>query len=294
MKIISTFLLLIIFSASLLIGQNLYEEKTFSTSEGKTFTLEAVTGGVKVNTWNKNEVNIKVFADEDAIERLDFNYEESSNGIKYTSKKKDWLKNLVNIKVNYEITTPKNYNLNLATSGGSISVNNLKGNLKGSTAGGSFDINDVSGNIKLSTSGGKINLEDVNGLINVASSGGNIEVLGTKNSEINITTSGGSINIEAENSEVIAKTSGGSINLNYSGTNKGINLVTSGGSINLTLPESTNGDLNLTTSGGSVKSDFVLNNVDRKSSTKIVAKLGSGGEEIKATCSGGSINLNSK
>lgn len=294
MKYFSTILLFMVFSISILNAQNLYQEKTFPTSEGKTFSLEAAVGGVKVNIWNKNEVNIKVFADEDAVEKLDFIYEETNSGIKFSSNKKDWLKNLKSVKVRYEITTPKNYNLNLATSGGSIAVNNLSGNVKGSTAGGHFDISNVNGDIKLSTAGGKINLEDASGFINVSTAGGSIEVLGAKNSEIKATTSGGSINIDAANSEVNAKTSGGSIKLNYSGINKGINLVTSGGSVTLNLPESINGDLSLVSSGGSVKTDFKLNDVDKKSKNKVVAKLGSGGMEIKATCSGGSINLNSK
>lgn len=294
MKIYSTILLLILFSVSVINAQSLYEEKIFSTSEGKTFFIEAAVGGIKVNTWNKNEVNIKVFADEDAVEKLDFNYEETSNGIKFSSSKKGWFKSLNNVKVKYEITTPKNYNLNLATSGGNIAANNLIGNVKGSTAGGNFIINNVSGDIKLSTAGGNIKLDESNGFINIATAGGNIEVTSTKNSELKVSTSGGNINIDAENSAVNAKTSGGSIKLNYSGVNKGINLVTSGGSIALNLPLSINGDLKLTTSGGSVKTDFKFSDVDKKSSSQLIAKVGSGGEEIKATASGGSITLNSK
>jgi hypothetical protein len=179
----------------------------------------------------------------------------------------------------------------LATSGGSIHVNDLVGDLDGNTSGGSIRLADVKGKIRVETSGGGIEGRNLDGPVHAESSGGSIE-LAKVTGDIDAETSGGGIRIADAGGLVRADTSGGSIEASFTkGNSKGGTLETSGGGIEVSLdPEA---DLSIQASGNSVKTDLPLRVQGEISRGRLSGSLGKGGNTLRLHTSGGSVRIQS-
>jgi hypothetical protein len=233
-------------------------EKSFQTSEGKTVFVNISGGDIDVNSWNKNEVNIKILGDDNTEDKFEFELNNTDNGIQIFARKKHSLLNLFsNLDLKIEINVPESYNSNINTSGGDISYNGVTGMAELNTSGGDVDGNNFVG-------------------------------------ELNISTSGGDISLSGKDAKIDAHTSGGDIELNYSGTNRGIELTTSGGDITVRVPEDFIASIELYTSGGEVSCTHNMNNVKKISDSKLIADLNGGGNKLIAKSSGGDIDVISK
>ncbi len=156
----------------------------------------------------------------------------------------------------YTLQVPRHFNVNLDTSGGAISVSDLKGDTHADTSGGTLKFTRLQGPINGDTSGGSITVAECSGAIKIDTSGGHIEVTGSKG-ELNADTSGGRITVRNFAGDTVVSTSGGSLTLeNISGALSG---ETSGGSIKATLPSPIPGDVKLETSGGSIELSVAAN-----------------------------------
>lgn len=239
---------------------SLLHEKTFATTPGKLLKIETQSGSVKIETWDKNEVYVKVYGNNKAKEKLAFKFDEKDWGVYISSKRKDsfWGFNWGNsLRVRFEIMVPKSYNTKVSTSGGNIGVKNLTGNIEGKTSGGDISVIDFNGDLEVSTSGGNVELK-----------GGN--------------------------SRIDASTSGGDVKLDYWGENLGIDLSTSGGDITVYLPADFSAKANLKTSGGSISCELTTNNVVKISSSRFEADLNKGGKNLTCHTSGGDIEVKKK
>ena len=280
-------------------GNNLTKlvDKTFDTFPGKNFTLKTTSGDVIIKTWDEPKVIVKVFGNEHVMKKINFSFDNNNDGITVVARKKEewnifnFLNN--NSHIRFEITLPKNYNSNINTAGGNISLTDLNGEIKFKSSGGNISLTNINGNISAITSGGNIFTNNTNGKVDISTSGGNIKAIAFVG-DFKGFTSGGDINLSGSEGKVEASTSGGEVSLNYSGENKGINLSTSGGSISITLPSNFNADALLSTSGGSIKCSFKTNNTVKFSSTKIEGKFNDGGNELIAKTSGGNIEVMQK
>lgn len=119
---------------------------------------------------------------------------------------------------------------------------------------------------------------------NLNTSGGSISLAGVEGSQ-EVKTSGGSLSFKNINGNVEGHTSGGSIEIvNYNGV---LNGETSGGSINL---RDAKGELKVHTSGGSINIENVQGSIDASTSGGTInAKLLTLDKEVKLHTSGGSI-----
>ncbi|MBI1790400.1 MAG: DUF4097 family beta strand repeat protein [Acidobacteria bacterium] len=171
----------------------------------------------------------------------------------------------------YKILTPREFNADLSTHGGSVSVGDLKGSVRGKTGGGSLQFGKVDGPVWGRTSGGSIRLEGGAGTADVRTSGGSIHI-GDVSGDVEAHTSGGSIHIERASGRVTAKTSGGSIEVKESVG--AIDASTSGGSVRAYLREKPKGPSKLETSGGSIT----------------VQLAPSAGVDVDASASGGRVH----
>lgn len=233
----------------------LIKEKSFNISPGKNLYVDISSGDVKVTYWDKEEVFVKIFGNENAMEKMDFTLEGNEDLVKVTGKKKSsissWFSN-VNLKV--EIKVPSQFNVDVNTSGGDIKC------------GG------ITGKAELNTSGGDIWADKFSGILNAS-------------------TSGGDIFLFCSNAHIEAETSGGDIKLDYQGENKGINLSTSGGDIEIKLSKDFNAAIELSTSGGDVSCSLNMSNVKKSSGSRLIADLNDGGEKLLAHTSGGDITV---
>jgi hypothetical protein len=134
-----------------------------------------------------------------------------------------WLRDL-----EYRIRVPFQFSVDVATSGGPISVDGLKGEVNAHTSGGSLHFNHIDGPVTGRTSGGSITLAGVNGRTVVHTSGGSIHVSEIAG-DLDASTSGGSISVDRVSGSVRAHTSGGRISLD--GATGAIDASTSGGSV---------------------------------------------------------------
>ncbi len=233
----------------------LIKEQSFNISPGKNLIVELNTGDVKVTYWNKSEVSIKIWGDDDAEDKMNFSVEGNDEEIKVIGKKKSssfsWFSG---IDVEVEVKVPSEFNLEISTAGGDIKC------------GG------ITGKANLSTSGGDVWADKFSG-------------------DINVSTSGGDIFLFCKDAEINAETSGGDIRLECDGENRGIEISTSGGDIEIKLPKMFNAAMELSTSGGDVSCSLSMNNIKKASGSRLIGDLNSGGKKLSAHTSGGDITV---
>ena len=313
-----------IFSANA-IGKSTFRDyedtitKSFNVKKGQLFYLKSDLGSVEVNTWEQDEVKVVVTrkADtsskrraEEIFEDLELNFDQDSEGVKVRAEysgPKGWLGERRRLKLHFAVTVPKEFNLDVNTSGGSIQVADLIGKIDLNTSGGSITIGKVDGPVNAKTSGGSISAQEVKGQVYAYTSGGSISIGQTAGS-VDAKTSGGGITLDGVTGDAEAYTSGGSLNLkNLSGNvnagtsggsiyaeitgkiDRDCSLKTSGGSIRVYLPRNVSAELDAHTSGGHVETDFpiTVQGVLKKSALK--GKINNGGPLITLRTSGGSI-----
>lgn len=287
------------FLAILLIGKltqaddaRLLFEKTISTESGKELITSLVAGGIEISTWDKNEVNVKVYGNDEAEEKIIFSAEQTSTGVKVEGKQKD-SKNFKNLTIRVEIVVPKNYDLKLYSSGGNLSVKDITGKIETNTSGGNIKIDNTTGNLEAYTAGGNVAISISSGDIKVSTSGGKISV-DDFNGNVDVSTAGGDIVLEGKNGKIDASTAGGSIKLDYEGKNMGVDMSTLGGNINASLPGDFDADADIGTLAGKISCDFAKVQKDNHVSSYIRAKFNNGGETFKCTTSAGNITVTKK
>lgn len=191
--------------------------------------------------------------------------------------------------VRFTITVPRDYPVDLRTSGGHVDVRSLNASVHARTSGGSIRVEDVNGSVDVHSSGGGIDAERLNGASRLITSGGGIDVEDSTG-DLDARTSGGSIRIRNDDGRVHAHTSGGGIRAQLR-ANHGATLTTSGGSITLFLPGDAHASVDAETSGGRVTVDFPLSSARRTDKRHLVGEIGGGGASIFLRTSGGSIHL---
>jgi len=209
--------------------------------------------------------------------------------------------------VEYRVSVPREFSVDLSTSGGSIAVGDLKGEVlartsggelnfgridgpvRGNTSGGGISLEGSRGKAVLRTSGGGIRIDDVAGEVDASTSGGSVQV-NRATGRVSAHTSGGSITIRDTTGAVDASTSGGSVSARLSAQpQESSRLSTSGGSINVELASSVHVNVDASTSGGSVSSDFpVPTSGDHQN---LRAAINGGGPLLQLRTSGGGINI---
>lgn len=269
-----TLISFLLFFTQLLSAQSLrlLHEKSYDVNPNQLLEIQSDVGDIKVSSWDKNSVSIKVYGDRNAADDVKFYFNQTSKGVLVDAEKRSgWSGWFSRIRVKYEIDVPRNFNLDLKTGGGDILL---------------IDIN---GEINLKTSGGDITCEEIIGKLIATTSGGDIQLFNHVGN-VDVKTSGGDIDINSSDGFVSATTSGGDITLKYQGENFGINLKTSGGDIVVKIPNSLKADLELRTSGGSVKTNIQAR-ISESSKTKFIGLMNNGGKMLYAKTSGGDIRL---
>ncbi|MGZ8899808.1 MAG: DUF4097 family beta strand repeat-containing protein [Limisphaerales bacterium] len=214
-----------------------------------------------------------------------------------------------NLQVEYIITIPSGFDVDLRTAGGNIDLDELSGDVQLHTSGGHITMGSITGPIKAQTSGGNVTLNDGKGDVDLHTSGGHLKI-GSIDGDLVAKTSGGNITLDQIKGATDASTSGGNINLRSaqgpvkartSGGNVSAHLLeqptvdcslrTSGGHIKVTLAERLALDVNARTSGGRITSDFP--GQMNKQRSKLTAQVNGGGPELVLDTSGGNIDIRS-
>jgi hypothetical protein len=195
------------------------------------------------------------------------------------------------LRVSYVITVPREYDLELRTTGGGIDVEPIQGDVMARSTGGSLHFETVTGNLTARSTGGGITCRAVEGDADLGTTGGGIET-GPIRGSIKAHTTGGSIRIREAGGFIRAKTTGGSIRAGFAGQpERDCYLQTTGGGITLFLAEDVGFDLNARSTGGHITSDMPMSLKGRITKRAISGRLNGGGPELYVRSTGGSITV---
>ncbi len=257
--------------------------KTFGVGKGGTLSVSVDGGDIKISVWDKSEVLVKADGiDDEDLDRLKM--KQSGNDVRVEYRNRRSWGGWNNSHVRFEITIPSQYNADLHTSGGDISVRaTVNGKISGGTSGGDVKLEDVKGGrVELSTSGGDMRTGDVQGDVILKTSGGNIE-MGVVGGEANVATSGGDIVVKSVGKTLKAHTSGGNIEIGDVGGEARVS--TSGGDVRV---RKVTGDATLNTSGGNIHLESASGTVKTNTSGGDISLQNISGT-IEAATSGGDV-----
>ena len=295
-------------------------ERSFTVQPGGQLNLESDRGSIRIETHNKNSVDVVVtkrvdaFSDTRAreiIEGFEISFNQSGDNIEIQGKARTLSSDAFNrLRLQYVVTVPLRYDLELRTAGGSINVADIEGEVDAKTAGGSLTFGNVVGTVEGKTAGGSISLNVADGNVDVRTSGGSISIGGAQGDVVARTsggsisigevygmldarTAGGSINIKGVTGTVDARTSGGSVQATIlQQPDEDCTLKTSGGSISVTLPENIALDIDARSHGGKIKTDLPITVRGEISKSRIEGVLNGGGPTLTMETSAGNIIIN--
>lgn len=311
--------------------------KEFRVSDGGDLSIKVPGADVEVVSGASNRAEISIFLDardmdkaRSYFEDLDFEVGQSGGGVFVKARSADkgrwgWNRH-GHAQILVRASIPRDFNADVETSGGDITIENLDGNVKlatsggdielgaisgdeitVTTSGGDIDAGSLSGRVKLTTSGGDIDLGSVNGPeISVRTSGGDIDAGNLTATRVDVRTSGGDISLGGVTGETTVKTSGGDIEVGR--MNGSLDAATSGGDIEVRMTAAA--ELSLSTTGGSIDilapsnlgaslnlraSQVAMEGGARFQGTKkkdvVDGTINGGGPRISATSSGGDVTL---
>ena len=283
--------------------------KSFSVEPGGTLNIDTHRGSIEVVAETGNTVEVEIIREvktssekeaQKVLDKFPIEFDQQGNNIYITAKSEErglskvWNDLFKKLRVKYIISVPTRYNVDLDTSGGSISVVGLEGRAVTKTSGGSLHFENIDGDIDGKTSGGSIKIGEVKGNTNARTSGGSITIERAEG-DLDVHTSGGGITVHEVMGTIKADTSGGSIKAYISEQPRAdCSLTTSGGSITVYMAEDTSVDVKAKTSGGSVSTDFPVTLRGEIKRDRLEAKINDGGPLLNLRTSGGSIRIKQK
>ena len=157
-------ILILAFSFPSFSADDPYLTKTFNLSSGELYV--ATSGGsIKVNGGNSNQVKVEMYvrsnkhSDKKIREIIEEDYEirieKTGSRIEAVAKREGSGWGWNNISISFVVYTPKDFECDLNTSGGSLKISGVSGrNHELKTSGGSITAEDMSGVLEARTSGG--------------------------------------------------------------------------------------------------------------------------------------------
>lgn len=257
---------------------------------GGTLEIELDVGRIEVETHDLDEVSVDAYASGGWFGRtMEFELESDGADAELTGEGGGFFSGG---RVRVRVRVPKRYSLDADTSGGSIQIEALEGEVRARTSGGKIVVDGARGDVEVETSGGEIEISSVRGDVEARTSGGPIR-LSDVQGEIDVRTSGGSIRLHEVTGPIQARTSGGSIDVRFSARPEG-ELQTSGGGIHAQVPAGVGIDLEAETSGGRVTVEENLTLAGRIESQRVEAELNGGGPDLRLKTSGGNVRISTR
>jgi DUF4097 and DUF4098 domain-containing protein YvlB len=270
-------------------------EKKFTVAPGGTLTLKTDEGSVRVSGTSGSEVSVvaDMRGKQRDVDDFEITAEQSGSGVDVIGRSKQshhWFWNSVDLEVHYTVTVPASYNVRLNTSGGDLEIRDLKGTVRGETSGGTISVSGIQGDVDANTSGGDVRAENVTGALRMETSGGDIS-LSAIVGQVDVSTSGGSIRINGVDGGVKAETSGGNVEVRIKGSNRGVYAETSGGNIDILIGKNVAASIDAETSGGEVVCDLPITLSGKMDPTRVRGNVNGGGNTIHAHTSGGNVHI---
>jgi hypothetical protein len=272
-------------------------EKSFDLSAGASFSLRSEAGGVDVRGGDGAQAVIVVTAERDDFEsRYDVRFETSGpDRLEVTIERKGrgparWFSG-PNSGAHVEVELPRSVSAGIRSSGGSVRVSDLAGDLRSASSGGGVYVSGIDGDVHLSSSGGRVEAIDITGELELSSSGGSV-VARNIGGDIDASSSGGGVKIEEAHGAVVAGSSGGPVRVGFAAGNaSGGHLHSSGGGVTAWLDSGVALTIDAHSSGGRVSCDVPVTVRGKLSRNTVRGQLNGGGPVLKLRSSGGGIHI---
>jgi DUF4097 and DUF4098 domain-containing protein YvlB len=319
-------------------------EKSFTVNPGGRLVMDVDRGSIHMTTGDQKEVKVQVTRHLKGVEgdraaeifaAHEVTIAQEGQDVEVRAKFKGdsnkWLKNgKINYQVEYQITLPKKFDLDLKTAAGEITCNDIQGTVKarsqagtihfasvqgpfdGETAAGNVEVDRVEGDSILQTAAGHVSVHEARAKLSIKNHGGGITLgkLGgpvtaetaagpirvtSAQARVELKSAGGSIDIEDAHDTVIAHTGAGSVTARFSGQPKeDCKLTTSAGGINVKVADKLAFDVDASTSAGQVHTDLPITLADggEKHREALRGKLNQGSTKLQLHTSAGSVSIN--
>ena len=274
-------------------------DRTFDAKPGERFSLNTDVGSVKLTGADVAAVTVHVEASGPSEAMRDFTLtaERTTNGVvveghRTAERGWDWMRPFGDrLRIQYVIQVPRNFQVDIRTSGGKLDLANVEGPVDARTSGGNVRLSALNGELEIRTSGGDIDAERLQGKMQVRTSGGEIVIRGA-DGDLDARTSGGEIELQALSGKVQARTSGGNISAQLTDKTTATALRTSGGNIDIRVPANYAAAVSARTSGGRVRCDLPFKNDGDIGRYRLQGTLNGGGDNhVEAHTSGGNIHI---
>lgn len=225
------------------------QQKSLNASPGQILILDLQAGGsARVTGWDRNQVLVSYDVRDGRPSDFNIEIEETSQGVlvhsEYVGSSRTWSSNM-----SYDIRVPRQYNIELDSMGGGLSVNDVEGRFTGKTMGGELNFRNVRGEADMKTMGGEIHLEDsdldgtlktmggevllknVTGDVTGSSMGGNVRYVNVRRRDGSLAGPKGTSGVPATPETVQISTMGGKIDVDEAPA--GASVRTMGGDIDI-------------------------------------------------------------
>ncbi len=268
-----------------------YEDRIAARPGGR-LQVDLASGSVEVESHDDNEVRVDAQVGGVGARSRDFRLSGNGVDVFFSADVGGWAQLLGSTRLRVRFKVPEHYDLDIRTRGGSIEIEEIRGEVVARTSGGSVEADAIEGDVDLRSSGGSIEAKEIRGNLVARTSGGRIrasEISG----DVEAQTSGGPIKIKDVGGGVVLHTSGGGISVRFTDDPEG-QVETSGGNIEIEFPEDAGVDLDARTSGGRVEVEHGSAVRGRLERSRVVGKINGGGRTLQLRTSGGSIRVRAR
>ena len=226
----------------------------YKTQSKGTMKIVDVEGDVQVNVSKKQEVKITfrckmdIFSENEAkaaAEQLKNCVEQTGNHILIdgTRCQRSWMN------LDYYITLPEAFALNIELDAGDVEVEGLQGDLHCQSGAGDIDCKKIGGKADIITGGGDVDLLEMSQDVEVKTGGGDVD--GSRlNGVVHVKTGGGEVALKEVEQAISIMTGGGEVSV--AGCKDKVDIQTGGGEVAI---ESCSGHVNVQTGGGEVEAN---------------------------------------
>ncbi len=269
-------------------------DKKFTVSPGGTLVIDTDAGSVDIAGTAGNEVSISAIVKgrERDVQDFTITADQTSGGVEVSGKVGGHrlFHFGTSLDVKFTIHVPQQYNLQLKTSGGDLTIADVQGTAHGNTSGGDIVIKNLQGPVDMKTSGGTVRAQNLIGTVVLGTSGGDVDIQ-TVTGEVTTHTSGGNVTVKDVDGKVDASTSGGNMVVEVRSTNKGVRAETSGGNVTVLLAKNAAANIDASTSGGNVVCDLPVTTTGKMDEDELRGTINGGGELVRVRTSGGTIRI---
>ncbi len=262
--------------------------RSFDVEPGGTLYIDADRGNTVVRTGRGNRVEIVVERDvvgrseaeaKEIWERHTLNITQSGSSVRIQSSFnessgmwKRW-RGRDEVRIEFTIVVPEQYNVRFETAAGNISVEGVAGAVTGRTGAGNLSFEDIAGSLDISSGSGNIRVYDIRGSARVRTGAGNVEAQDVQG-RTSLETGAG--NVEA----VFSRQPTGDVTLN-----------SGAGNVTARVAQGVGMDVDATTGMGSASAAFGLNVKGSFMSKSFAGPIEGGGPELRLRSGVGNVRL---